>query len=329
MASEPAASDGGDRGGRASRSRLELEGFLAVAFGASVLGLSAIFVKWAVAGGAAPVTVGLYRMVFAWPGAFLLARRTGSLGDGTGRRWALLAGVAFFLDLWLWHLAMRDTTAANATLLVSGLAPVWVALWTVIVLGARHDALAWLGQACGLGGALVLALAKGARGGTGRGEVLAIVASFSYAAFTLVLKRSRRTLNAPQALLWFSTGCLLCFVVASAATRARLGGYDGRGWLSLVGLGLIVQIVGWWFASWGLGHTRVALGAIALQGQQVATLFLAAWLLAEPLRPLGLVGAGLIIAGIVLVARDRMSARGAPAPSAVNGRAASQNAGIP
>lgn len=288
--------------------RVALTGFFAVLFGAIVLGFSAIFVKWAAAGGASPVAVGLYRMTFALPGAFLLARRTGGLGRGAGRRWALVAGVAFFLDLWLWHLAMHDTTAANATLLVSGLAPVWVALWSVFALGARPDPLGWLGQACGLGGALMLALAKGARGGTGRGELLAIVASVSYAAFTVALKRSRRSLQAEQALLWFSAACLACFGTAALATGTRLTGYDARAWLSLIGLGVVIQIIGWWAASWGLGHTRVALGAIALQGQQVATLFLAGWLLSEPVKPLGLLGAGLILAGIVLVARDEGAA---------------------
>jgi drug/metabolite transporter (DMT)-like permease len=284
---------------------VELEGFLAVLFGASVLGLSAIFAKWAMAGGATSTTVGLYRMVFALPGAFLLARRHGGLGHGTGRNWAIAAGGAFFLDLWLWHLAMHHTTAANATLLVGGLSPVWVALFSVALLHLRHDALAWVGQALGLGGALVLALAKGARGGSGRGEVLAVIASVCYAAFTLALKRSRQTLRAEQSLFWMSASCLVCFLVVVVATRAPVVGYDARAWLSLIGLGIIVQIIGWWSNSWGLGHTKAALGAIALQGQQVATLFLAAWLLNEPLKPLGLLGAGLIIIGILLVARNR------------------------
>jgi drug/metabolite transporter (DMT)-like permease len=302
----------------------EARGFVAVLFGASVLGLSAIFVKWAVGGGASPVTVGFYRMLFALPGALVLAARAGGIRrGGAARWWAFGAGGAFFLDLWLWHQAMHDTTAANATLLVSGLAPVWVALTSVLVLGARLDALAWLGQALGLGGALVLALAKGARGGTGRGELLAIVASFCYAGFTLALKRSRHALRAEQSLFWFGAGCLVCFLVAALATRAPLGGYDARAWLSLVGLGLIVQIVGWWAASWGLGHTRVALGAIALQGQQVATLFLAAWLLAEPLKPLGLLGAALIIGGIVLVARNRATDARSRAPGDRSTRPAS------
>jgi drug/metabolite transporter (DMT)-like permease len=63
-----------------------------------------------------------------------------------------------------------------------------------------------------------------------------------------------------------------------------------------------VQLLGWWLNSWGLGHVDVATGAIALQMQQVATLFLAAWLLAEPLSPLGLAGGACILGGIVMVA---------------------------
>ena len=284
---------------------MELEGFFAVLFGASVLGLSAIFVKWAAAGGATPTTIGFYRMLFALPGTYLLARKSGSLGGGAGRTWAIAAGAALFLDLWLWHLAMHDTTAANATLLVAGLSPVWVALFSVVLLHLRYDGLAWLGQGLGLGGALVLALAKGARGGTGRGEALAVIASLCYAAFTLALKRSRQTLWAQQALFWMTASCLGCFTLVLLVTRPPMAGYDGSAWLSLIGLGVIVHIVGWWASSWGLGHTKAALGAMALQAQQVATLFLAAWLLHEALKPLGLLGAAMIMAGIMLVARNR------------------------
>ena len=144
-------------------------GLTAVLAGASLLGFSAIFVRWAMAGGASALTVGLYRMLFALPGALLLAGRSGGLGGGRGRRWALAAGMAFSVDLALWHAAMRETTAANAN-------------------------------------------------------------------------------------------------------------------------------------SWGLGHVDAVTGALALQMQQVATLFLAAWLLAEPIRPLGLCGGACILGGIVLVA---------------------------
>ena len=269
--------------------------------GASSLGLSAVFVRWAVAGGATPLSVGLYRMLFALPGALLLSAATGGLGARAGRSWALAAGCAFFLDLAFWHQAMAHTTAANATLLLGGLSPIWVALFSVLVFRLRYRWLAWLGQALGLGGALVLALARGARGGTGRGELFAVIGSFGYAAFTLLFTRSRRTLGAPQSLLWMIVACCACFLVAAVGAGDPLTGYQPRAWLSLVALALIVQLFAWWFNSWGLGHIDVAAGALALQAQQVATLFLAAWLLAEPLRALGLVGGALLVMGIVLV----------------------------
>src|SRR3954454_19528978 len=98
------------------------KGLSAILFGATLLGFSAIFVKWAVAGGATVLTVGFYRMLVALPGAWLLARRAGHLGTPRGRAWALGAGALFSLDLGLWHEAMHFTTAANATLLV-GLSP--------------------------------------------------------------------------------------------------------------------------------------------------------------------------------------------------------------
>jgi drug/metabolite transporter (DMT)-like permease len=273
----------------------------AILLGATLLGFSAIFVKWAVAGGATILTVGFYRMLVALPGAWGLARRTGTLGAPRGRAWALGAGVAFFLDLALWHAAMHETSAANATLLVGGLSPLWVALFSYLVLGRRLAWLGWVGQLAGLAGALVLALARGARGGSGAGEAIAIAASFCYAGFTLALSRARATLNAPQALFWTSLGCLVCFAVVAVAAGHPFGGYDARAWLSLLGLGLIVQLAGWWLNSWGLGYVEPAAGALSLQMQQVATLFLAAWLLAEPLRPLGLLGGGLLVGGIVLV----------------------------
>lgn len=277
-------------------------GLWAVLGGASLLGLAAIFVKWSVAGGASDFSVGFYRMAFALPGIFLLARREGSFGSGIGRWWAVAAGVTFFLDLWGWHASMSHTSAANATLLVGGLSPVWVALFSVLFLRLRFGTLGWIGQAASLGGALVLGLARGARVGDGLGEGIALGASFAYASYTLVLGRARQSLKAPQALFWTSLACLACFGVAILLRGDPLTGFTPKAWTSLVALGLIVQLLAWWLISWGLGHVDAALGAIGLQAQQVATILLAWPILGEVPKPLGLLGAALIAAGIAAVA---------------------------
>jgi drug/metabolite transporter (DMT)-like permease len=290
------------------------KGLGAVLLGATILGLAALFVKWAAQGGASDFVIGFYRMLVALPGAWLLARREEEgASHADGRLWAMAAGGAFFLDLWGWHLAMRHTSAANATLLVGGLSPIWVALFSMAILHLRYGWMGWTGQIVGLGGALVLALARGARVGSGKGEAIAIVASFAYASFTLLLGRARRDLKAPQALFWMSLGCLFCFAIAALLRGDAFCGFSTAAWASLLALGLVIQLLAWWLNSWGLGHVEASLGAIGLQMQQVTTLLLAAIFLHEPLRPLGLLGAGLIITGIVLVASSpkRVAARSA------------------
>jgi drug/metabolite transporter (DMT)-like permease len=273
-----------------------------VTLGASLLGLSAVFVKWAVAGGATPLTVGAWRMFIALPGAYWVARRDGGAGAGPGRLWAIVAGLFFFGDVWGWHWAMGKTSAANATFIVGGLCPIWVALFSMLAWGLRYRWLGWLGQGLGVAGALILALARGARVGTGEGEAVAVLSSFCYAGFTLSLARSRQTLKARQAMFWLTLSAGVSFALASLLAGDAFVGFDGRAWLSLVGLGLVVHLVAWLMNSWGLGHVDAAHGALGLQAQQVATLFLAAWLLGEPLRPLGIVGGALIVGGIIAVA---------------------------
>jgi drug/metabolite transporter (DMT)-like permease len=272
----------------------------AVIVGSTILGLGAIFVKWANSYGATPLTVGTYRMLFALPGAYWLARRTGSVGCGQGRVWAILAGIAFFADVWLWHEAMTRTSAANATLILGGLCPVWVALISTTILGVSYGFRGWIGQCIGVGGAVVLAFSRGASLDQGRGEFLAVAASLCYAVFTLLLGRSRSTLRAAQALFWLTASAAICFLVTAFISGAPLTGYRPEAWLSLLGLGLLVHVVAWWLNSWGLGLLDAALGALGLQAQQVGTLLLAAWILHEPLRPLGVLGGVLIIGGILV-----------------------------
>jgi drug/metabolite transporter (DMT)-like permease len=267
-----------------------------------LLGFAAVFVKWGLLGGATPLTVGLYRILFALPAIYWLVRRDGRLRFERGMAWGTFAGVAFAADLICWHQSMQFTSAANATFIVCGLSPVWVALFSVFVYGARYRWVGWFGQALGVAGAMLLAFAKGARVGTGRGELFAVMASFCYAGFSLTMARGRRTITARQALFWMSIGSLLSFTLLECFEHQPLTGYTNLAWLGLFGLALVVQLLAWLLINHGLGQVDVALGALGLGFQQVATPFLAAWFLGEPLRSLGMLGGSIIVLGIYLVA---------------------------
>lgn len=286
-------------------------GLLAVISGASLLGFAAVFVKWGLAGGAAPLVIGLYRMLFALPFIFWLARRELSLKCGRAIAWGLFAGLAFAADITLWHHSMQFTSAANATFIVCGLTPIWVALFSIVVYRTRYRWTGWVGQLLGLSGALLLAMARGARVGNGEGELLAIGASFCYAAFSLAISRSRAQISARQALLWMSIGSLLSLALLEGFERHPLTGFAPIAWFGFIGLGFVAQFAAWWLINSGIGHVNVALGTLGLSFQQVATPILAALLLHEPLRPLGLVGGAIIICGIYLVATgERLAPHG-------------------
>ncbi len=271
----------------------------AVLAGAVLLGFAAMLVRWSAP--ASPLIIGFYRMAFALPLVAWMGWRARRPGQGAARGWALLAGLCFIADLWLWHTSLEFTSAANSTLLV-GLAPLWVAAISVLWLGTRLRRRFWLGLAFALAGGLVLGLAKGARWGTGRGELLAALASLAYACFTLTLGRARRELAAPEALAWVVLCCAAGFALLAGARGEAFRGFPPQAWLSLAALGLVVQVAAWWLITWGLGHVSTNLGAVTLMVQPVATVGLGWVLLGEAVRPLQGAGILLVLAGIALSA---------------------------
>lgn len=280
----------------------DARGLGALVLGASLLGFAAMLVRWAAPAG--PLAIGFYRMAFALPAVAWLAWRArgqARAGVGRARLWAIGAGLCFVLDLWLWHTSLHHTSAANSTLLVA-LAPIWVASVSVTWLGARLRKRFWMGVVLALGGALLLGFAKGARWGTGYGELLAALASLAYGAFTLALGRARRDLTAPEALGWVVLCCALGFGALGLAQGEAFQGYPAQAWWALLGLGLVVQVAAWWLITWGLGHVPMNVGAMGLMVQPVATVILGWLLLGEAVKPLQGVGTLLVLAGITACA---------------------------
>ncbi|MBS1766169.1 MAG: DMT family transporter [Acidobacteria bacterium] len=288
-------------------------GMTALLSGALLLGFAAIFTKFAERGGALPLAIGFYRMLSALPFIILLAFLSKEgWGEARHRRWAILAGLLFVGDLWLWHASLRFTSAANATLMAC-LAPLWVALVSVAFLHARLRKRAWTGLALAMGGAAVLGLAKGARWGTGLGEALGFGASLAYGLFTVALAQARQGIGARNALLIVTGTCVVAFGILALTQHEPLSGFTPSAWGALVGVGLICQVLAWILITWGLGHVQAHAGAVGLLLQPAATVGLAWWMLHEAVKPLQGFGVLLILIGVAL------SASAPPLPSRARG----------
>jgi len=139
----------------------------------------------------------------------------------------------------------------------------------------------------------------------GVGTFLGMLAGIFYGVYFLVTQRGRQTLNA-LTYFWFSVlSATLVLLIINLVLRQPLLGYSSRAYLSLVGLGLFSQGMGWLAINFAQGHLPATLVAPTLLGQPVVTALLAGPLLGERLSWLELLGGVTVLVGVYIVHRSR------------------------
>ena len=282
-----------------------LSAYLALAAGVLCIGCSAIFVKLA----DIPGTVSaLYRVAIAvlvllpW---WLLRRRQPV--ERKALVMVVLGGIFFALDLAMWNTGILLTTAANATLLANN-APLWVGLGALLFFHERLNLQYWTGLVIALiGMAAIVGADAWQTMSFNTGDLLAIAASFMYAAYMLTTQKARAsvdtlTFNAVYMLTGLSVLLTLNLALGSALT-----GFSTQTWLALLGLGLISQVFGWLAINYALGHLRAAPVSVSLLGQPVVTAILGIFLLGEGLGVNQIIGGLFVLSGIYLVNRKANS----------------------
>jgi len=280
-----------------------LGAWLALALGTVCIGFSAIFVKLAHVAG--PVSA-FYRVLIA--GAVLVpwwlargARRPGPFE----LRLILLGGVCFAADLALWNTSLLLTSAASATLLANN-SPLWVGLASYFLFRERLSGRYWLGLAVALAGMMCLmgsAAFQHLR--LDPGNMLALGASFFYAAYLLTSHRVRATVDLLTVMTLSTVVSLVILYLLNLAMGTTLTGYPPRVWGALAGLGLISQLAGWLAINYALGHLRAAPVSVCLLAQVVVTALVAMPLLGEYMKLNQVAGGVLVLAGIYFVTQDK------------------------
>ncbi len=273
-----------------------LTGVIAISF-------AAIFVR--LAEPAPPIVTGFYRMLFATLGigGWLLLRRVPIWTDRPSGLLALLAGVAFGLDLSFWHLSIAITPVAVSTLLVNT-QPIYVGLWSVLVWRERAGPALWAGAAlAGLGTWLLVGLDElGSTRPTGAG--LALAAAGFYAAYLLLMSVARRGLDAAPAMALMAASATLTLGVTASLRGEPFTGFPASSWLALLGLAIWVHGVGVMGVVWSLRYLPATLASVALLGQPLGTALWGWLLLDEALAPLQLGGGAAVLLGIGLASRS-------------------------
>jgi drug/metabolite transporter (DMT)-like permease len=213
----------------------------------------------------------------------------------------VLAGLFFAADLGVWHFSIVWTSVANSTLLAN-LAPIFVTLAGWLLWKQRFTRTFLVGMVVAIAGMFVLVGPNFALGGTRLlGDALGALTAVFYAGYMLAIKHARDAQASTARLMAWSTtiSAAALLPVALLAPQPFLPS-AASGWLVLVALALVSQILGQGLIAYAFAHLPASLSSVSLLIQPVVAA-LAAWIIfAEPVGPSQFVGGAIVLAGIWL-----------------------------
>jgi drug/metabolite transporter (DMT)-like permease len=288
--------------------------------GACTIGFAPILVRLTETG---PAAGGFWRMLFAlppmvcfvfWPGA---GRAQGLIRPEVLKA-GLWAGVLFAIDVGVWHYAVAFTSVANATVL-SNTTPVVVTAVAWLLFREKPTRIFLAALALAMGGAFVMAAAKGSGGRGGDpvlGDLLALGAAVFYGGYFVVIRLARRVgIATAHLMLWTSVSAVPVLLFAALALHERMLPLDWRGWAACLGLGMM-HVTGQGAIAWAMGRLPASLTSVVVLIQPVAAAGLGWMLFSERVVPMQALGALVLLSGVVLAQRSaRPPATTVPEPA--------------
>ncbi len=287
-----------------SSARLALPALLV---GAICIGLSPILVRMSEVG---PVVTAFYRVTLALPVILvwmLLEKRQVIPQDHQVIKntplLLLLPGVFFAGDLGFWHWSIQLTTIANATLLCN-LAPIYVTLFSALVLQERFSPRFIIALLLAIAGAAVLMSSSTAFGAQYlRGDILGLITAVFYASYLLTVGRLRTRYSTATIMFWSSLMASIVLLLVSVFTGVFALPETPRAWGLLVILALVSHLGGQGLIAYALAHLSTAFSSLSLLIQPVISALLAWILFQEALGPVQMLGGIVVLAAIYLARR--------------------------
>jgi drug/metabolite transporter (DMT)-like permease len=282
-------------------------GMVLIVVSAAAFGTLAIIGRYAYAAGLDVLTLLFLRFsLSAVVMVILLAARRERLPRGTTLiQLVAMGAIGYVGQAFSYFTAVKYASAGLVALLLY-LYPVFVMILSAVFLG--ESITRWKVAALGL--ALAgLAFTVGPAGGQWLGVMWALLASVIYSLYIMVANRVVKEGSAIQS----STVILAAAGVVSGALMVGTGPHlptTGAGWAAvgaIVVVATVIPIVTFLAGLERIGPTNAAMLSVL---EPLVTVLLAALLLGETLRPMTLLGGGLILAAVLLLARSELSRAG-------------------
>jgi drug/metabolite transporter (DMT)-like permease len=207
---------------------------------------------------------------------------------------ALLCGVLFASDVAVWNIAIQNSSATQASLLVN-LAPLWVGIISYVFLNTKPATNFWIGTTVALFGmAMLVGFKFFLELDFDTAFLLAVLAGVLYSVYLLMSKKVLSQMD----VLSFMTISLLSSTVFLGVVCALLDepffGFSDAGWFVLCIQAVVCQLIAWLSISYATQHMRTTRVSLSLLGQAVLTSLLA-WFFLEEQITLNMIIGGLIL----------------------------------
>ncbi|HWG83958.1 MAG TPA: DMT family transporter [Deinococcales bacterium] len=221
----------------------------------------------------------------------------------------VLAGAALAAHFATWISSLAFTSVAASTAIVTT-NPVWVSLAAWLFLRERPRPQVLLGAGVALAGGLLIALSDSSGGGSGSapllGDLLALLGAFGASAYFLLGRSAQRaglSLPAYSGLAYGVAAVLL--LPAPLMAGVPYGPYPFAAYLWIALLGIVPQVVGHTTFNWSVRYLDPAVVTMVILLEPVGSAAAALLLFREFPGPLTLVGAAVILLGVLLAVRPQ------------------------
>ena len=239
----------------------------------------------------------------------------------------ILSGIFLGLHFITWVTSLEYTSVASSVVLVTT-APLWVALLSPIFLNEKITK--WV--LVGLGVALIGAILVGMGGScsiTGgqficsgferflsgdhfTGNVLALLGAIFSGAYLMVGRSVRNRLSLPVYTTIVYGVASIVLILLVIISGEKITGYSTNMYWWVIGMALIPQVIGHTTFNWALKYLSAAYVSIALLGEPIGAVVLAALLLKEKPGVLEIIGGILILLGITLATQRSLYKKNPP-----------------
>jgi len=245
-----------------------------------------------------------FGLMIALAFAVLAARgRSWGIGKSDLPHFALAGLTGYTLYQLGFLLGLERTSPFSSSLLIAT-----VPLFTVIILAIRGERTAprgWLGLAVALVGVVIFLSDQWRRGapGTLLGDALSVGAAVAFALYGVVNRPLVRDYppETYTAYTLLAGGIPLMLVSAPAALAQDWGAVSVLGWLEIVYMVVLPVYVAYMLWNWAIARRGAAAATSFSLLVPIASGALSAWLFGERFSWFKLIGAGLVLAGLMII----------------------------